>query len=54
MNNVYFDRGVCLVNKVPKTSLIATRKRENINFDLKKKEVEMFSGKWLITGIVKL
>lgn len=42
MNIVYFDRGVCLVNKVPKTSLIATRKRENIILILKKKMLKCF------------
>lgn len=53
MDIVYFDRGVYLVKKVPKPSLIATRKRENIIL-IKKKNVEMFSGKCLITDIVKL
>lgn len=42
MNNVYFDRGVCLVNKVFKMFLIVMRKRENIILILKKKMLKCF------------
>lgn len=41
MDIVYFDRGVYLVKKMPKPSLIATRKRENIIL-IKKKMLKCF------------
>lgn len=49
MDIVYFDRGVYLVKKVPKPSLIATRKRENIILIKKKKCWNVF-GKMLNHG----